>query len=98
MTRYIEAHADTVTLQDLAEQFLYHPNYISGLLARETGERFTEIRTRLRLEKAVLLLEQSTLAVEEIARLLGYRNNSNFYRDFRKRYGLSPREYGKRRG
>ena len=98
MTRYIEAHADTVSLQDMAEHFSYHPNYISGLLARETGERFTEIRTRKRLEKAILLLEQSALAVEEIARLLGYQNNSNFYRDFRKRYGVSPREYAKRRG
>ena len=98
MTRYIATHVDTVTLQELAEHFPYHPNYISGLLARETGERFTEIRTRLRLEKALLLLEQSTLAVEEIARLLGYQNNSNFYRDFRRKYGLSPREFAKRRG
>ena len=95
MTRYIEAHTDAVTLQDLADHFHYHPNYISAILAHETGERFTEIRTRKRLEKAILLLEQSVLPVEEIARLLGYQNNSNFYRDFRKKYGVSPREYAK---
>ena len=96
MTRYIAAHVDTVTLQDMAAHFSYHPNYISGILARETGERFTEIRTRLRLEKAVVLLERSTLSVEEIARLLGYQNPSNFYRDFKKRHGISPREHLRR--
>ena len=35
---------------------------------------------------------------EELHKQYYKENNSNFYRDFRKRYGVSPREYAKRRG
>ena len=45
---YMGDHSDVVTLKDIAAHFNYHPNYISSLLHRETGRKFTE----LLLEKA----------------------------------------------
>lgn len=42
------------------------------------------------LEK--LLLEHTDLSIEKIAALLGYSNNSNFYKAFREYYGTSPRQ------
>ncbi|MBR1703404.1 MAG: helix-turn-helix domain-containing protein [Lachnospiraceae bacterium] len=47
------------------------------------------------MERAVLLLNNTTLSIEEIASMLGYSNNSNFYKAFREYYGMSPREYEK---
>lgn len=44
----------------------------------------------MRREK--LLLEHTDLSIEKIAAMLGYSNNSNFYKAFREYYGTSPRQ------
>ncbi|MBR1670989.1 MAG: helix-turn-helix domain-containing protein [Butyrivibrio sp.] len=63
----------------VATHFNYHPNYISSLLHRETGRKFTEILLEKRMERAVLLMKHTTLSIEEISSMLGYSNHSNFY-------------------
>ena len=93
--QYIGDHSDTVTLAELSKQFTYHPNYISLLLPRETGKRFSEILLEKRMERAELLLRNTTLSIEEIAAMLGYSNHSNFYKAFKEYYHASPREYVK---
>lgn len=93
MSAFIETHSDSVTLRSLASHFGYHPNYVSACLHRETGKTFSEILLEKRMEKAALLLANTDLSVEKIAAMLGYSNNSNFYKAFRQYYGTSPREY-----
>lgn len=90
---YISENANTVTLKDVADRFSYHPSYVSALLRRETGHKFTDIVLAKRMEQAVLLLRNTPLSVEEIAAMLGYGNQSNFYKAFRKYYGTAPRDY-----
>lgn len=41
-------------LKNIAAHFNYYPNYISSLLHRETGRKFTEILLEKRMERAVL--------------------------------------------
>lgn len=91
--QYMADHSDVVTLKDIASHFSYHPNYISALLHKETGRKFTEILLEKRMERAVLLLKNTTLSIEEIAAMLGYSNSSNFYKAFREYYHTTPREY-----
>lgn len=91
--QYINTHMDTVTLKELAGHFSYHPNYISTLLRRETDKTFSKILLELRMERADMLLKDTTLSIEEIACMLGYSNSSNFYKAFRKYYHISPRKY-----
>lgn len=90
---YMGDHSDVVTLKDIAIHFNYHPNYISALLHRETGRKFTEILLEKRMERAVLLMRNTTLSIEEISVMLGYSNHSNFYKAFKEYYGVTPREY-----
>ena len=90
---YMDDHSDVVTLKDIAAHFSYRPNYISSLLHKETGRTFTEILLEKRMERAILLLQNTTLSIEEIATLLGYSNHSNFYKAFKSYYGSNPREY-----
>ena len=88
-------HSDVVTLKDIAAHFSYHPNYISALLHRETGRKFTEILLEKRMGRTVLLMKNTSLSLEEISALLGYSNHSNFYKAFKEYYGMTPREYPK---
>lgn len=90
---YMSDHSDVVTLKEIAAQFSYHPNYISTLLKRETGKKFTEILLEKRMERAVLLMQNTTLSIEEISVMLGYSNQSNFYKAFKDYFGKTPRDY-----
>lgn len=90
---YMDDHSDVVTLKDIAAHFSYHPNYISSLLHKETGKKFTEILLEKRMDRAVLLMKNTTLPIEEISALLGYSNHSNFYKAFKEYYGVTPRNY-----
>lgn len=90
---YIDDHSDVVTLKTIAERFGYHPNYISALLHKETGLTFSEILLEKRMNRAVLLMRNTTLSLEEISSMLGYSNHSNFYKAFKTCYGFTPREY-----
>lgn len=90
---YMGDHSDVVTLKDIAAHFGYHPNYISSLLHRETGRKFTEILLEKRMNRAILLMKNTNLSIEEISALLGYSNHSNFYKAFKEYFGVTPREY-----
>ena len=61
--------------------------------AKETGRKFTEILLEKRMERAALLLRNTTLSIEEISSLLGYSNHSNFFKAFKEYYKKTPREY-----
>lgn len=94
---YIEKNYAGCTLPDLAEQFGYHPKYISALLKQMTGSSFKQIQTRLRLQNAAELLLQTDLSVQEISQQVGVGNLSHFYSSFEKQFGLRPNAYRKQR-
>lgn len=90
---YLERHSATCTLPELAEQFGYHPKYISTLLKQMTGSSFKQIQTRLRLQNAAELLLQTGLPIQEISQQVGMGNLSHFYAAFEKQFGLLPNAY-----
>lgn len=91
---FMKSRMDVVSLSDIARHFGYHANYISSLLHKETGRTFSQILLSLRMERAVLLMQGTTLSLDEIAAMIGYGDTSNFYKAFRAHFGTSPREYG----
>ena len=93
MVQYIRDHSASVTLSDLAREFSYHPNYISSMLSRKTGKAFSRIVLEERMSRALLLIRNTTLPLEHISTMLGYSDQSNFYKAFREYYGASPRDY-----
>ena len=62
----------------IRSRFSYQPNYISPLQHRELGKSFSEILLSQRMERAVILLKGTSLAINEVALMLGYRNSSHF--------------------
>jgi len=70
-------------LQRAYEQF-GHASFREELLARRMAVA------------ADLLAEQGSIAVADVARLVGYRQPSHFARAFRRRYGLAPAVFRER--
>ena len=97
MIRFMEGHLDGITLSELSRHFGYHPNYISSMLHKKTGQTFSEILLSLRMRRAVLLMKNTGLPLEKISDMIGYHNTSNFYKAFRTFYGQSPRSWQEER-
>lgn len=93
---YIHAHLqEDISVQSLADQFHFHPNYLSAQLKERTGESCVNYILSLRMRKARRMLVETDLRVVEIAGECGFRDSSYFNRAFRKKYELSPEQYRK---
>lgn len=91
---YIAANFDnSFSLEELASRAGLNPSYFSRLFREKAGIPLFEYINRLRIERAVLLLKNSSMTVLEIAVTVGYNNVSFFNRYFRKLKGCSPGEY-----
>lgn len=93
---YIQKNCNEVTLSSAAAEFHFHPNHLSLMLKRLTGSHFTSLLHEARLTKASLLLNNSNIAITEIAHTVGYQNMNFFYRLFKKQFGNTPAEYRKK--
>ena len=80
-------------LKELATQFALSPNYCCSLFTKTTGLTFSQYITKLRMEKALLLLQNPTLTINDIARLTGYDDQIYFSKVFKKYYSLTPSQY-----
>ena len=58
-----------------------------------TGSSFTSYLNERRLVAASILLLDTNDTILSVAESVGFENLSNFNRQFKKRYGVSPRDY-----
>ena len=58
-----------------------------------TGTTFREVVGEVRMDGAVRLLLNQDMRITDVARETGYDDSSHFARAFRRRAGISPREY-----
>ena len=90
---YILAHyRERITVSELASNFYISENYLILVFRREYGTTPYKFITKLRLEKSVELLKNTTRSEDEIAFSVGFSDFSVFWRAFKKKYALSPRE------
>lgn len=90
---YIEERYQTASLTELAEIMNQSISSLSRQIKLISGSNFKELLQAKRFQRAVMLLEETNLAVSDIALAVGYENSSYFYRRFREIYGISPKVY-----
>lgn len=90
---YIEKNYSNITLQKMAKNFGFNPNYLSDYLKKQTGKTFIQLVHLQRVNVAAEFLTYTTAPIERIANQVGYENPSYFYKIFKKYFGISPAEY-----
>ncbi len=95
--REIEENYRTAALTEVAQKHGCSLSYLSRMVKKATGRTFNELLTTKRMEKAALLLGQSSLTIAEIMQAVGYQNSSHFYHLFERSFGVSPHTYRKNR-
>lgn len=83
-------------LEDIAKLLHVSPRTLKRKLA-DAGTTFSAIRDEVRLQRALLLLDNRALSIGEIADALGYSELPNFTRAFRKWTQMTPAAYRERK-
>lgn len=90
--------ASPIGLDDVAAYCHCSRRTLSGLFAAKMHDTVRSYIERLRMEKALALLSDTTLAVTEVAFLCGYSDANYFSARFSRFYGAAPSKYARERG
>ncbi|MBE1442048.1 response regulator transcription factor [Paenibacillus sp. OAS669] len=91
---YVSLHLDKrISLEEVADHLFLNSSYFSRLFKKETGETFIEYVTRMKMNRAKELLDQTNHPVGKICEMLGYDNQSYFIKIFKNSVGVTPMEY-----
>lgn len=94
--KYIEQNYEQgITLAQVAQQFNISYTHLSKLFKLQFHMSFIEFLTNVRMTKAMTLLSDTQLSIQEIAAGCGYNNVFHFSRAYKKRFGVAPSYYRK---
>lgn len=93
---YIEEHLEySLNMEDVATYVSLSPSHFSRLFKSVTGSSYTDYLTDVRIQHAQIMLATTNLSIHEIALLVGLSGGNYLSALFKKRLGISPREYKK---
>lgn len=97
--KYIEKkYMGNITINEIAEKVYITPQYLCKIYKKETGNTINGYITKLRIEKALSLMDDRRYKIFEIAMKLGYKDPNYFARVFKKHTGKNPSEYREEKG
>ena len=89
----------TLNLKQVSQSLNVHPTYLSREFSKYFDDMsFGDYIRKLRIEKAVQLLDNSDHSLAEIAYLTGFSDQSHFNRIFKKYIGKNPSAFRKKTG
>lgn len=90
-----ENYSQDISLDELSEKFRISKTYINNLLKSFYHRSFLDILQDYRLKEAKKMILENQYKISEIAEKVGYHDISYFIRVFKKKYGVTPNNYGK---
>jgi len=88
-----ERFKDPPSLEQLAESVGLSASRLAHLFRAEVGMSITAYVRERRLLMAAMLLVQTHEHISQIAYSVGFGDVSNFNHAFKRRFGISPRQY-----
>lgn len=90
---------DSISVNNIALHFGISIGYISKLYRQKTERTFIDYVLEIKLKEAKRLLEKSPdIKIKDVALMLGYTNTISFIRLFKRKLGITPGEYRRKKG
>jgi len=86
-------YENDITVQDIADHCNVNRSYLSRIFKQTLNLSPTQFLIDYRIKKACELLANSELSIGEISALVGYPNQLNFSRAFKRELGVSPHRW-----
>lgn len=91
---YLEKNfSSKISISQLAGDEGLVPAYMSRVFAGMLGASPSQYLARLRVEKAKMMLADSSLSIEQIASACGFSGTSGFYKIFTQETGMTPARF-----
>lgn len=87
-----------ITRHQMEEQLNYSGDYLNTIVKKYTNMNISQYRNMFALQRASYLLLNTTKTIAEICMELQFSDRTYFYRIFKERYGITPKEYRQRKG
>ena len=96
---YVQTHyRQQIGLDDAASAAGLTAGYLSTRFKKETGTGFAEYLLNIRLAHVKQALLDTGLTVKTVSEQAGFQDYSYFCRAFRKKVGVTPKEYRRQAG
>ncbi|HZG56380.1 helix-turn-helix domain-containing protein [Paenibacillus sp.] len=82
-----------LSLQGIAAMLHKTPSYVGRIFKTTEFVSIGEYLNEVRLRHAQAYLETKNFSIKEIMELVGFVNESNFFKLFKKTFGVTPKEY-----
>lgn len=93
---YVRANFKNATLASAADYMQMNQCYLSRLFREQTGEKISEFMTRVRMQRALEILQKDDCrSIYEVSSQVGYTNPVSFAKSFCRTYGVTPTAYRK---
>lgn len=89
----IDTEYEYITLDDISNRLNYNKNYLSNLIKEKSGSTFTQLLNEKKLMKAQLLIQSTEMPINMIASVVGFSNNTYFYKKYKKYFNALPSEH-----
>ena len=94
ITEWLKANYDKpLTVQMIADEFNYNPDYLSSVFKKHTGYSLTQYinKTRISISKNILMNNDSS--IKEVAYLCGFYDEKYYMKLFKKYEDMTPTQY-----
>lgn len=97
VTGYVREHlTEDISVEQMAEDLEMSRSHLSAKFKKETGMTLTDYIQEQKIKKAMEYLEKTEKSVLEISTFLGFSSQGYFQNVFKKRTGMTPKEYRER--
>lgn len=89
--QYIETNFyHSISLEEVSQVVHMNTAYFSTLFKKQTGKKYIDYVTDLRMEKARKLILNTDLKIGSIAEMVGYGSTKHFTRIYKEKFGTTP--------
>lgn len=86
-------YTEDLSLTSLAELCSLSSSYLSASFKKETGMTLTDYINNTRISQSLILLNTTSLSIQEIASRCGFSDSNYYTRTFKRLQGISPKGY-----